>query len=229
MCISNRPSNWFDDYCNPLNSNGSTLYVLISAQDPYTKATLNFTGENILTEVLNERIFSAIESVNQKTIKLQTDVQTNKEGIKTNSEELSDLQPKVLENNRLIKEGINENTGISSTIESVKQTLTDKILKLEQSNITIHEKIKYINPCPETDSRYKKFGQTCYYFEVSKMNFANAKTSCKTKFGNSGGYLAEPLTASRAIELNKYANEHLRTGTYWIGYDNIGRGNKDFR
>ena len=273
LCISQLNSGWFDDYCGlsySLNSNSHTFYVLISAQEPYTNATLNFTGGNILTE---GKIFSAIESVNQKTIKLQTDVQankdginefsernlmqdnaitnlndktaslsqqtiklqsdvqTNKDGINTNWEELSDLQPKVLDNNKLIKEGINENAGISSTIQSVKQILTDKILKLEQSNTTIHEQIKHLINCDDfgTGSKYKQFGQRCYYFEVSKMNFANAQSSCKTKFGNNGGYLAEPLTKSGAIELSEYADEILNTTDYWIGYDNIGRGNKDFR
>ena len=228
LCISNSPSNWFNDYCNILNTDSSAFYVLISAQEPYTNATLNFTGGNILTE---GKIFSAIESVNQKTIKLQTDVQANKDGINTNSGRLSDLQPKVLDNNKLIKEGINENAGISSTIQSVKQILTDKILKLEQSNTTIHEQIKHLINCDDfgTGSKYKQFGQRCYYFEVSKMNFANAQSSCKTKFGNNGGYLAEPLTKSGAIELSEYADEILNTTDYWIGYDNIGRGNKDFR
>ena len=231
LCISQLYSGWFDDYCGlsyPLNSDSHTFYVLISAQEPYTNATLNFTGGNILTE---EKIFSAIESVNQKTIKLQTDVQTNKNGINTNSEDLSDLQPKVVENSRLLTKGMNENAGILSSIESVNQTLTDRILKLEQSNTTIHEQIKHLINCDDfgTGSKYKQFGQRCYYFEVSKMNFANAQSSCKTKFGNNGGYLAEPLTKSRAIELNKYASKVLSSGYYWIGYDNIGRSKHDFR
>ena len=228
MCISQLNSGWFDDYCGlsySLNSNSHTFYVLISAQEPYTNATLNFTGGNILTE---GKIFSAIESVNQKTIKLQTDVQANKDGINTNSGRLSDLQPKVLDNNKLIKEGINENAG---TIQSVKQTLSDKILKLEQSNTTIHEQIKHLINCDDfgTGSKYKQFGQRCYYFEVSKMNFANAQYSCKTKFGNNGGYLAEPLTKSGAIELSNYAKKILNSEPYWIGYDNIGRNVTDFR
>ena len=126
-------------------------------------------------------------------------------------------------------EGISD-AEILSSIESVNQTLTDKILKLEQSNITIHEKIKGVQ-CSDfgTDSRYKQFGQTCYYFEASKMIFANAKASCRRKFGNTGGILAEPLTASRAIELNTYGNKILSSNPFWIGYDNIGRGTTDFR
>ena len=61
------------------------------------------------------------------------------------------------------------------------------------------------------------------------MNFTNAQARCNTKFENSGGYLAEPLTASRAIELNTYANQILSSNPFWIGYDNIGRGTTDFR
>ena len=61
------------------------------------------------------------------------------------------------------------------------------------------------------------------------MNFTNAQRSCDTKFGSSGGYLAEPQTAERSIELNKHAKDRSSLSDHWIGYDNIGRNDTDFR
>ena len=84
--------------------------------------------------------------------------------------------------------------------------------------------------CPtETNSNYKMFGYICYYFETQRMNFTDAQTSCDSKFGSSGGYLAEPQTAERSMELNKYAKDHSSLNDHWIGYDNLGRNDTDFR
>ena len=73
------------------------------------------------------------------------------------------------------------------------------------------------------------FGYICYYFEAQKMNFTDAQKSCDSKFGSSGGYLAEPQTTERSIELNRYAKESSNLNQHWIGYDNLGRNATDFR
>ena len=73
------------------------------------------------------------------------------------------------------------------------------------------------------------FGYICYYFEAQKMNFTDAQKSCDSKFGSSGGYLAEPQTTERSIELNRYAKESSNLNLHWIGYDNLGRNATDFR
>ena len=111
--------------------------------------------------------------------------------------------------------------------------LTDRIIELEETNITIHEnfdKIKKQDGCPTNlSSEYKIFATKCHYFEAEKLNFADAQKNCATKFGFFGGHLAEPQTAKRSKELNTYAEEILSKTNYWIGYDCLGRGEGNFR
>ena len=50
------------------------------------------------------------------------------------------------------------------------------------------------------------------------------------QFGSSGGHLAEPQTAERSIQLNTYAQEVLnKQSVYFIGYDDLGHGQGNFR
>ena len=111
--------------------------------------------------------------------------------------------------------------------------LTDRIIELEETNVTIHEKFDEMNKpinCPEySNPSYKRFGLTCYYFEAEKKNFTEAQKNCDKKFGILGGHLAEPQTAERSKELNKYAEEILSNTRYWIGYDDLGHGEGNFR
>ena len=109
--------------------------------------------------------------------------------------------------------------------------LTDRLIELEETNVTIHEKFDELSlGCLEyTDSKYKRFGLTCYYFEAGKKNFAEAQKNCDKKFGIIGGHLAEPQTAERSKELNIYAEEILSNTYYWIGYDCLGHGEGNFR
>jgi len=110
------------------------------------------------------------------------------------------------------------------------QNLIQRVVELEETNITIHDTIEKLFACPEaTDSKYKRFGLTCYYFEAGKKNFAEAQENCATKFETIGGKLAEPQTAERSKELNIYAEEILSSTYYWIGYDCLGHGEGNFR
>ena len=73
------------------------------------------------------------------------------------------------------------------------------------------------------------FGNICYYFETQKMNFTDAQTSCKTKFGSSGGKLFEPkdLATHNAVR-EKQVEEVTKLGgnnrfyKTWLGISDRG-------
>ena len=59
-----------------------------------------FSEKNLLQDNAITNLNDTTASISQTTIKLQTDVQTNKDGIKINLEELSDLQTKLEEHGK---------------------------------------------------------------------------------------------------------------------------------
>ena len=47
-----------------------------------------------------------------------------------------------------------------------------------------------------SNPNYKVIDGSCYYFETTRMNYADAQTNCLTKFGNLVGGLFEPRTSN---------------------------------
>ena len=84
--------------------------------------------------------------------------------------------------------------------------------------------------CPiQTDSKYKMFGNICYYFETQEMNFTDAQTSCETKFGSSGGKLFEPKDLATHNAVREKQVEEVRKSGFsdkyyktWIGISDQG-------
>ena len=86
--------------------------------------------------------------------------------------------------------------------------------------------------CPtSSDTNYRRFNSKCYYFESSPANYNDAQTACNSRFGTTGGKLAEP---SASVEL--YAFLYLAavsivntSGPYWIGIDDLQYNDGVFR
>ena len=132
-------------------------------------------------------------------------------------DEFEDLEEKV---NELVL-NLEENNGTD-------QDLSQRVVELE----IIHENLGKKIECPSlSDSKYITFGQKCYYFEAAKKSFADSQANCATKFGSSGGHLAEPMTEERSEELNEYAKNILNSAgnKYWVGFDDLGHSTGDFR
>ena len=66
------------------------------------------------------------------------------------------------------------------------------------------------------------FNSQCYYFESSLNTYSNAQAACSSKFGSTGGKLAEP---SATVELYAFlydtATSTVNSGPYWIGIDDL--------
>jgi hypothetical protein len=85
--------------------------------------------------------------------------------------------------------------------------------------------------CPtSSDQNYKFFNSKCYYFESSLATYNNAQTACNSKFGTTGGKLAEP---SASVELYAFlystASSIVNSGPYWIGIDDLQNNDGVFR
>ena len=128
---------------------------------------------------------------------------------------------------------------VKNEVDDLKEKVNEIVLNMEENNGTDQDLIERIGnleeivyfECP-LGPYYKTFGTdpTCYYFEAAKKNFADAQNNCATKFGIIGGHLAEPQTAERSVELNAYAQKTLNNQNfYWIGYDDLGHGQGNFR
>ena len=90
-----------------------------------------------------------------------------------------------------------------------------------------------ISACPSS-SYYETITGRCYYFENSKMNYQQAQISCRQKFGSYySGRLVEPMSIEigKALVTKAKALNVIGSGNHavWIGYDQIGRGNGDFK
>ena len=82
--------------------------------------------------------------------------------------------------------------------------------------------------CPtQTDSKYKMFGNICYYYETQKMSFNDAQTSCETKFGSSGGKLFEPKDLATHNAVREKQVEVVRKSGFSDKYYNTWIGISD--
>ena len=86
--------------------------------------------------------------------------------------------------------------------------------------------------CPtSSDTNYRLFNSKCYYFESSLDNYNNAQTACNSRFGATGGKLAEP---SASVELYAFLYSTAssivnNSGPYWIGIDDLQNNDGVFR
>ena len=90
-----------------------------------------------------------------------------------------------------------------------------------------------ISGCPSS-SYYETITGRCYYFENSKMTYQQAQINCRHKFGSYySGRLVEPMSIEIGTALLTKAKALNVIGSsshaVWIGYDQIGRGNGNFR
>ena len=85
--------------------------------------------------------------------------------------------------------------------------------------------------CPtSSDTNYKSFNSKCYYFESSLKTYNNAQTACNSKFGSTGGKLAEPSASAELYTfLYSTATSIVNSGTYWIGIDDLQNDDGVFR
>ena len=81
-----------------------------------------------------------------------------------------------------------------------------------------------------SDANYRSFNSTCYYFESSLATYDNAQTACNSKFGTTGGKLAEPIAS---VELYAFlystASSIVGFGPKWIGIDDLKNDDGVFR
>ena len=89
----------------------------------------------------------------------------------------------------------------------------------------------FVIKCPtSSDTLYKMLNSKCYYFESSPDTYYNAQTACNSKFGSTGGKLAEP---SASVELYAFlystATSLGISGQIWIGIDDLQNNDGVFR
>ena len=74
------------------------------------------------------------------------------------------------------------------------------------------------------------FNSQCYYFESSKDTYNNAQAACSSKFGSTGGRLAEPSATTELYTfLYSTATSIVNSGPYWIGIDDLQYNDGVFR
>ena len=74
------------------------------------------------------------------------------------------------------------------------------------------------------------FNSKCYYFVSSLDTYNNAQTACNSKFGSTGGRLAEPSASAELYTfLYSTATSIVNSGPYWIGIDDLQNDDGVFR
>ena len=70
--------------------------------------------------------------------------------------------------------------------------------------------------CPTSDSHYKVINGSCLYFETTPMNYSDAQSNCRNKYGDNTGRLFEPHSQTPQRTLHEEAIKH-DSEPIWIG------------
>ena len=77
--------------------------------------------------------------------------------------------------------------------------------------------------CEVSNANYKVIDGSCYYFETTTMNYADAQTNCATKFGNLVGGLFEPRTSNTNQLVAAEAANFVTAASddFWLGINDL--------
>ncbi|XP_051887781.1 C-type lectin domain family 4 member M-like isoform X2 [Pristis pectinata] len=164
---------------------------------------------------VNVSLLSRLQRMEQNAVTVLTNIQTmqdslsrlrvNVQTLKATDKQFSEDQKQSSNSTELFK------NSFSSQLQNVKSlvsSLSDKMLKLEESNSNLRGMLqsKVRNHCPE---HWMLYAGRCYLFSLTEETFTNAKRQCALKQSH--------LVGINSKAEQKFIADHTYSKFYWIG------------